>query len=95
MSWDDGISEADTLLPLFGSVGLIIFIIICLCNWCQHSNIMATGIKYKVVEIGTCKDSTCILKVRSHEGDIYTKETGGKVFVGDTVTCGSEWCYKD
>ena len=96
MSWTDGLNDSDTLLPFFGFLGLVVFIIICLFTYCQHKEVIKNGTSMVVIEIGTCTSDKCVIRVKSNDAELtFEKIIKGSVFVGDTVICSSEICYKD
>jgi len=100
MGWTDGLDDSDSLLPFLGVGGFIVFIVICLFTYCHHGQIMRDGEWMEVVEIGTCRDGKCVIKVRSltanlEDPTLSEKETGSEVFVGTKVKCGFNTCYKD
>ena len=96
MSWTDGLDDSDSLLPFLGVGGFIVFIVICLFTYCHHGEIMRDGEWMEVVEIGTCRDGKCVIRVRTTpEATLEEKETGSEVFVGTKVKCGFNTCYKD
>lgn len=94
MSFFDDISDSDSMLPMFGFAGFIMFIVICAFAYCSENRAIKTGFDATVKEIGTCRDADCLLKVE-HSGKIEERSTGSKVFVGDVLRCNESRCYKE
>lgn len=97
MSMFDDVSDSDTMLPLFGGIGVILFILIAIFAWHSHKTAMEHGVLAKVESIGTCDDRNCAIKLQIIEsGELIQRSTSSKdVFIGDKLMCNKALCYKD
>lgn len=94
MSWTDDITGADELLPMFGMVGVLLFLLVCGFAYISYNSAVNHGIEAKVVSIGTCNDDGCAVKVSVDDGKTIDRATSSLVFIGDTVYCNSNRCYR-
>jgi len=86
--------RTDVVLAVAGIIGLLL----CLSAYCSYKKIK-DGEWMEVVEIRSCRNGTCAIKVRSYSADLedtllYDKETDDTVFIGSRVSCGFTTCYK-
>lgn len=87
--------RTDLVLVAVGLVGLLL----CISAYCSYKQTMTDGEWMEVVEIRSCRNGTCAIKVRNYSADLedtllYDKETDDTVFIGSRVSCDFTTCYK-
>jgi hypothetical protein len=93
--FDDVPDSASDFLLFGGAAGLIVFLIFMGISMCSHHEATTHGVSAKIVNIGTCRDGSCVIRVELPSGTVVERKTGSQVFVGDTVHCNESSCFKD